>query len=136
MRDIKARAWDKRNQIMIYGAMVATPTHALLTTVLDLQDPFAYFDGLVWMLASGLKDINQKEIFEGDLIKFLGNWDETGQVLPPSDQIYRVSWIMGGLVAVPHELNFSSSPVGWKGVGHTNSEIVGNIFENPELNPF
>jgi len=71
-REIKYRAWDKRKSEMIYDAIVATETHALLSTTLDLGNPFNYFDGLVWMQCLCIKDKNGKEIYEGDIVMHLG----------------------------------------------------------------
>jgi uncharacterized phage protein (TIGR01671 family) len=72
----------------------------------------------------GLKDKNGKEIYESDLLKHNNN-------------VYKVIWTHGGfgLVNVKNELEYSSlhdidlrtekNPDGF--------EIIGNIWENPEL---
>lgn len=83
---------------------------------------------------TGLLDKNGKEIYEGDIIIFAGRCDEKGRVLEPDYLPYEVVWFMGGLHAI--------RPIGARsfyrhneclGVGCTDSEIIGNIFETPEL---
>jgi uncharacterized phage protein (TIGR01671 family) len=85
---------------------------------------------------SGLKDKNGKEIYEGDIIRFMGRWDKKGQVLKPNYEPYEVLWFCAGLVAwrvnKPKYQSFHKHN-DLVGVGHTNNEVIGNIFENPEL---
>lgn len=79
---------------------------------------------LILMQYTGLRDRDGNEIFEEDLIKFSGD-----------NLIYQVVWTMGAFQAVPIEpsLQFLSSSQKWKGVGYTDSCVIGNIYENPEL---
>lgn len=58
---------------MIYNAIHATQTHALLTTALDLQNPFAYFDGLIWLEFTGAKDKDNVDVYEGDVLDHDGS---------------------------------------------------------------
>jgi uncharacterized phage protein (TIGR01671 family) len=85
---------------------------------------------------TGLCDKNNKKIFEGDVIIFMGKWDEEGYVLKPDYLPYVVSWFMGGLQAFLISRNNCMSVFGHNeilGVGHTDSKVIGNIFENPNL---
>lgn len=93
------------------------------------------------MQSTELYDLNGKEIYEGDLIRFLGLWDDKGNPIDDPEQLktlYRIEWVMGGFHAIPVDLkyavraDFSSF---WKGVGHTDSVVVGNVCENPEMVP-
>lgn len=117
MRDIKFRAWDVRQKVMIPDAIIATEARSLLTTTLDLQNHFAHFDGVKWMQFTGLEDKNKKECYESDIIinengdKRLIQWCYTG---------FEMRLLNG---------NRETSNTTWY---HT-FEIVGNIYENPEL---
>ena len=72
----------------------------------------------VVMMSTGLKDINDTEIYEGDIIK--NSYDE----------IYTVKWFDAGFYLEEkynggfdyHELHFGD-----------NKKVIGNIYENPEL---
>jgi uncharacterized phage protein (TIGR01671 family) len=84
---------------------------------------------------TGLKDKNGKEIYEGDIIIFMGRWDDKGNVLESDYQKYTVNWFMGGLWAMTIKKSCRSFHTHNEmlGVGHTDSEVIGNIFETPEL---
>jgi uncharacterized phage protein (TIGR01671 family) len=82
--------------------------------------------------STGLKDKNGVEIFEGDLIVFLGRWDEKGRVIEPNFEPYEVSWAWGGLRAFKtYRGDFSGFSLHEDSVevGHTDSRIIGNIHE-------
>lgn len=70
----------------------------------------------IWMQYTGLKDKNGKEIFEGDVIKY---WDSG----------YNTGGIGDGYVH--KEVKFFNSS--WNVYETMTVEIVGNIYENPEL---
>lgn len=68
----RLRAWDPRNRVMIYNAAEITRDQKLLSTTLDLQNPFAYFDGLVWMLMLPYPDQDGKALYVGDTVSIGG----------------------------------------------------------------
>lgn len=102
MREIKFRAWDKR------------------TNKFDERFPreLKDFGELGWTLTSndfefqqytGLKDKNDKEIYEGDIVK--GGWN---------DDVYPVEFTFRWI----HQyVEYGMEPL----------EVIGNVYENPEL---
>jgi len=84
---------------------------------------------------TGLKDSRGKEIWEGDIVKYFGKWDEKGSVIEPDYKPHEIVWVMGGFHAIPldERHSLSSSAKNWKGVGHTDCEVLGNMVDNPEL---
>lgn len=62
---------------------------------------------------TGLKDKNEKEIYEGDICKQI--FDHNGNMGEVKIEVTR-GVVVGGIPAWPHDI-----------------EIIGNIYENPEL---
>lgn len=117
MKEIKFRAWDKVSETMHNigfhidaGGLVVRHTH--------------YWENepdLVLMQFTGLLDKNGKEIFEGDIIKWKHGdekgtsqvWFDESQCGFCENQIDKTSGFF----------------LGWL----KEKEIIGNIYENPEL---
>ena len=68
---------------------------------------------------TGLKDKNETEIYDGDIVKY---------TLSNSEFIDHVAWENYGWVLMGGDFN-GSYPI----TGGYNMEIIGNIYENPEL---
>ena len=125
MREIKFRAWDKTVKKMheIKSLQWVIFDDKEIVTAYFKDDPkieYMDFDTGNGMLLqfTGLKDRNGKEIYEGDICKWL---DEIGQVFWSEE-----NWCF--CVGLPDTV--------WSWVhGRNNSklEIIGNIYENPEL---
>lgn len=122
MRDVKFRAWDKDNKQMVYFDEAEKPFHmaGILFRILPPVRLPCGFEEL--MQYTGLKDKNGKEIYEGDLVKGLGEMFGNSHNVKPC----YVAW---------DEEYAMFFPMGWKG-NHLidfDLEVIGNIYENPEL---
>lgn len=79
------------------------------------------FDEVVLMQSTGLHDKNGKEIFEGDIIKMVKD-------VYSDPTYYEVIRHLGGAYRL--ESNQHGCEL-W--LRHTNCEVIGNIYENPDL---
>jgi len=115
MREIKFRAWDKVNNIILYGA-------DLYNVHLHLLENNSRFE---WLQYTGLKDKNEKEIYEGDIVKtvYPDYPEKAGTVY---FQPTRLNW------SVKHS-NYTNQDLFIYARPDHSIEIIGNIYENPEL---
>ena len=116
MREIKFRAWDKKDKEMF---------------CFDIYDGCPYHhekDRRVVMQYTGLKDKNGKEIYEGDIVRFI-SW--INEYNPEEIVIVRpVKFENGCFSPVPTHEECEDGYYSW---GLKDFEIIGNIHENPEL---
>ncbi len=117
---IKFRAWHKELKCMRWVAEINFIEKRLIITNAHTfkNDPsnVFLFDEIELMQCAGLTDINDKDIYEGDILK--------------SNHIHViVKKIKGGFVL--------EDSAGWRIDGingiHYNWEILGNIYENGDL---
>ena len=135
---IKFRVWDKRNNRMIMPRKFAT-----IKPVIDFNGNLGVMDtyknyhwhGIVpedeyeLMLFTGILDKNDIEIYEGDILKDTDN------------EIYYVDFIRGCFYLRTNYKSFHH--LGWaewlpmceidRLANPTEFEVIGNIYENPEL---
>lgn len=116
-REIKFRAYRKD-----WGQII-TPTAEELGTLIhhpDLNQDF------VLMQFTGLKDKSGKEIYEGDIIQ---NSAKVTWWIEWDDGKARWAYRRGGI-------STQAYPRTWFGLTYSSaikSEVIGNIYENPEL---
>ncbi len=115
MREIKFRAWDKANNRFYNLVETRVPE-------LNHGDD----DGVIYMQYTGLKDKNGKEIYEGDILRT----DKGINAV--------VYWSNSGACFMVKYHNIWSTKIGWYIYKNLRmfapkSEVIGNIYENPEL---
>lgn len=120
MREIKFRAWDKETKKMCY---LSNPHWSLSfgyngkAEVYNLQNGSGGNEYEL-MQFTGLKDKNGKEIYEGDILKESAAREYMGSVIF-EDGVFEISGILTALRQ--HTID------------HYGFEIIGNIYENPDL---
>ena len=138
----KFRAWDKENDRMIYPSNDDVYFN-LTDDGISIEDlALEPYDGVfplldsVLMQSTGLKDKNGVEIFDGDLVKKFSNINKfTDDFAEDIEPIYVITSIVRDgacfkttFKGVP---SFVLDQNSMSMVEHM--EVVGNIYENPEL---
>ena len=110
------RAWDKVAEDMFIPEVLELDKNGKVTGFFSKGTMFSIED-FELLQSTGLKDINGKEIFEGDIVR--NNYGEHGHI----------KWLRGGFVYHEDGANFYLFSIG---AGQP-FEIVGNIYEHPHL---
>ena len=119
------RAWDKNLKTMYEVDDIMSidfgKSEISVKTLFFERTNYYKFDDIVLMQSTGLKDENGKEIFEGDVVKMAKN-------VYSEPTYYEVVRHRGGAYRL------ESKQYGcelW--LRHTDCEIAGNIYTDPEL---
>ena len=125
MREIKFRAWDKSNEEMLE---VENLYFNDMTDKVEIRTRIYsdYFNDeeMILMQYTGLKDKNGKEIYEGDIVAEKGHYVKSDRLLYQKIQ-WKESyscWLRGEYQRL--------TP---KNIKTYQIEVIGNIYENPEL---
>ena len=113
MREIKFRAWSKKDETMLSAEQV----WGVLSMALELGGMGVLREQVELMQYTGLKDKNGKEIYEGDVVvcheyKWVMEYDCPGETVE-------------GVCYLGFGFPTRAYPEG--------AEVMGNIYENPEL---
>ena len=136
MREIKFRAWDKENGCWASIDSVALCDDGSVAYLLSADGEPPYLEEDVEIMQyTGLKDVNGKPIYEGDVVSFGSVWDNgdnedldeeihIGVVeYDPHYTVYNVNCEESG------ERRFLLMDV----VNYDGFGVIGNIYESPEL---
>ncbi len=123
-REIKFRAWDSIRKRMFsaeeMGAdeLQLNPNGRGFFNASSVSPKLSqYFPHMMPLQYTGLKDKNGKEIYEGDIIRSGG---DENFVDPISWSGKYAEWWANGLSL-------------WETIDSSDIEVIGNIYENPEL---
>ncbi|MBD7914527.1 hypothetical protein H9660_05160 [Clostridium sp. Sa3CUN1] len=137
MREIKFRAWCKKHKVMIYhiGSVNWNEQNEIFVN----QD-IKCAGNEILMQYTRLKDKNGKEIYEGDIVKqtyhkVIGFGDEMESF--EGCHVGEVVIVSSG-VCLRNPLIYDTDTgktktKGYKNIASYRCEVIGNIYENPEL---
>ena len=120
----KLRAWDKQDERMSYGVVM------YYDDMIEYRfDHFCTGDDedVEFMQSTGLKDKNSVEIYEGDILKL------NAIFLAPDDKIGYLEYSPKYGYSIIFEGNRLYRQEFWASTNKLNYEVIGNIYENPEL---
>jgi uncharacterized phage protein (TIGR01671 family) len=117
-REIKFRVWDGEKMLRVDSAMFENGNMLCMFQHSETEVEAYLLKPDAVMQFTGLKDKNGKEIYEGDIVRFV-NAEEA------YDKTHTIEWKHNGFLVN-----------GWTALlDHhgTTCEVIGNIYENPEL---
>lgn len=125
MREIKFRAWLKSNNLMYDVLCIDTAEKKALIEHGDMRGYAKYPDEIKLMQCIGLKDENGKDIYEGDIVKAISFARPIG-IVKYSDE--NQAFIFNDL-----DKKYRGYSTALMNQFDDGFEILGNIYENPEL---
>ena len=134
MREIKFRAWNKEKNIMCYDNQDYSADYldGIFSSRVGLINYWLSADRLddsyVYMQYTGLKDKNGKEIFEGDILKYIEDKIKYAMI-SFKDGMFTIHRSLGGemLCSVGYFQILDERDI------DREVQVIGNIYETPEL---
>ena len=128
MKDIKFRGFDKRDKkIKCVSDSNFDAQGRVYSVRFAFEDEYTHIDDVELIQHIELKDKNGKEIYEGDIVRCDGCKDEENKIV---DEDLEVMWS-------DKFACFAAAGIKTKTLYRmsifTEYEVIGNIYENPEL---
>ena len=148
MREIKFRAWDPDEKVMMYDDETAAHKmgywDGVNTSPISMINTQLKEDSLIpdiYMQYTGLKDANGIEIYEGDIVRILyTDWPSNPAPNNEGLEEYKKSISNIGEVVYSNlfgDAQYEIAIQDFRGPiapgPHGEIEVIGNIYENPEL---
>lgn len=126
MREIKFRAWDRKEKEMIFDAL-EIGNFGLGDGSVGVDEKAQRGNELDWMQFTGLLDKNGKEMYEGDVVETQPGTDKRLKFL---NSIERIEFVDGCFIVqgITQSRQWNDLYKETKRI-----EVIGNIYENPEL---
>ena len=124
MKEIKFRAWDSKNKIIINAIFVGLGKVYGMTKTFKTSKKL---EDVILMQYTGLKDKNGKEIYEWDIVELYG-WGSQKS----SDGYAVIEWDVDETGWNLNKPNYTEDRYDFR-QAIENCIVVGNIYENPEL---
>lgn len=122
----KFRAWTEEGKVMYYDVYPFKDDTLLLS-----YDEIAFDEvparDFILMQSTGLKDKNGNEIFEGDIVKYKSSYKTFTE-----EVAYNKNLGGFGVMDVDTDIIFTFGELP-KDIYLSSLEVVGNVYENPEL---
>ena len=133
MREIKFRAWCERDSEWRYGHYVSDGTNHEIWTKLSLGKMYASQisqDDIESIgQFTGLQDKNGKDIYEGDILEFMSDWDNHACSISFYGCGFRFDKQLKGALGINDDCDIHTFMIDCG----ADYEVIGNIYENPEL---
>lgn len=131
MREIKFRAYDRKNKQFVSVGQnfdVDNGFEAQIYLGAKFINGKEVEQDIVLMQYTGLHDKNGKEIYEGDIVTFKRRTNDINispmVAFASKEAIYKGAVVWG---------RYGWKPWVYEGVDESSFEVIGNIYENPEL---
>nr|UVY07305.1 MAG: YopX protein [Bacteriophage sp.] len=126
MRETNFRAWVKWDKRMLPVKSIIFETNRVSVRLRERFWISTEFNEIELMESTGLHDIHGKEVFEGDIVKIPEDYDKFGR---NAGEILKVAFNNGCFrLKRPN-----SKGRGFYFEDDNTVEVIGNIYENPEL---
>ena len=131
MRDIRFRAWLQHEKEMSEVLVLDNQEEKVFVVRKDGAAGWRMFAEVELVQYTGLKDKNGTEIYDGDYIRYSAR-TINGSIFTHVCRVFQHesgTWRIEGY----HEDNHSYETKGTVYAAHLICEVIGNIYENPEL---